>query len=163
MPSPLGGRYTWLEAKGRIALLTNAQSGSILPSRLRLVYYNAVPSPLPPNVPSVGFQCCATAEFGDRVQLEAAAPRTAGFATVVLSDWAKHSDYPTMTAAGFMHPITLNFYSTSFNANAHAPDATVTQTFLIPWRPEADPSCGTAWRSPVDNQCYNGLAFPISF
>jgi hypothetical protein len=81
--------------------------------------YNSLPIPQPPNVPSQGFQCCATAEFGDQIQL-------AGSSRVF----------------------------------------SVTQTFLIPWRPEADPTCpygGTAWRSPVDNSCYNGLAFTITF
>jgi hypothetical protein len=42
--------------------------------------------------------------------------------------------------------------------------ATRTQTFAIPWRPAADPTCpgGTAWRA-SDGNCYNGLAFTVTF
>lgn len=126
--------------------------------------YNSLPIPQPPNVPSQGFQCCSTAEFGDQVQLAGTA-RVGGFVTVLMSDWAKHSDYSTMQAAGYSHPITLNVYDTPANAAAHTPLFSATQSFLIPWRPEADPTCpgGTAWRSPANNQCYNGFAFTITF
>ncbi len=84
-----------------------------------------------------------------------------------MSDWAKHSDYPTMAAAGFQHPITFNIYAVDHTNPAPAVGAllgTVTQTFLIPWRPEADLTCagGTAWRA-ADNACYNGFAFSIEF
>jgi hypothetical protein len=72
--------------------------------------YNHNPTPLPPNVPSVGFQANQTAEFGDNVLL-AGTDRHAASAIVTMSDWAKHSDYPSMPAAGFNHPITLNIYS----------------------------------------------------
>ncbi len=128
------------------------------------VVYNSIPSVVPPNVPSEGYQCCATAEFGDKVAL-AGTPRVAGFVTVLMSDWAKHSEWPTMPAAGFTHPITLNIYADATAALAHAPLGSVTQTVFVPWRPEADPTCagGTAWRSPVDHLCYNGLAFTATF
>jgi hypothetical protein len=124
--------------------------------------YNHIPNPLPPNVPSLGFQATQTAEFGDYVTLGGTA-RRAGSVTVVMSDWAKHSDYPTMDAAGYSHPITLNIYSVS-SGSVGTSLASVTQTFTIPWRPEADVTCagGTAWRA-SDNQCYNGFAFTITF
>ena len=126
--------------------------------------YDHNPTPLPPNVPSVGFQATQTAEFGDNVLL-AGTDRHAATAVVTMSDWAKHSDYPTMPAAGFNHPITLNIYSVNHSGPNPALGAllgTVTQTFLIPWRPEPSLGCGTAWRA-SDNLCYNGLAFKITF
>lgn len=124
--------------------------------------YNAVPSPLPPNYPSQGFQCCATAEIGDEVILAPGTPRVAGFATVGMSSWAKHSDYPSMSPTGYMHPITLNIYADVASAAAHLPMGMVTQSFLIPWRPEPTPTCGTAWKA-GNGSCYNGFAFPITF
>ena len=128
------------------------------------VAYDAVPNPLPPNYVSEGFQCCATSEFGDQIILSPGTPRTAGFATVGMSSWTLHSSFPAMPAVGYTHPITLNIYSDAVSARAHAPMATVTQTFVIPWRPEADPTCpgGTAWRAGNGN-CYNGFAFTIEF
>ena len=128
------------------------------------VVYDSIPSPTPPNVVSLGFQCCATSEVGDEITLDPATPRRVGYVTVLMSDWAKHSDYPSMPAAGYTHPITLNVYVNAAAAAAHTPLKTTTITANIPWRPEADPTCpgGTAWRA-TDGSCYNGLAFAITF
>lgn len=128
------------------------------------VVYDAIPSPTPPNVPSLGGQCCSVAEFGDEIRLEADTPRRTGYATVLMSSFSLHSNYPTMPLAGYTHPITLNIYVDATAALAHTPVKSVTQDFVIPWRPQADPTCvgGTAWRA-ADNACYNGFAFPITF
>jgi len=126
--------------------------------------YNHIPNPLPPNVPSLGFQATQTAEFGDYVFL-AGTDRRAATGIVTMSDWAIHSNYPSLPAAGFNHPITLSIYAVNHSGPNPALGALlgrVTQTFLIPWRPEPSPGCGTAWRA-SDNLCYNGLAFKISF
>ena len=126
--------------------------------------FNSIPAPAPPNVPSQPFQAQQTAEFGDAITLAGTA-RKGVSATVLMSDWALHSDYPTMSAAGFTHPITLNVYSDTTHALAHNPDVgTFTQVFVIPWCPAADPTCpgGTAWKA-SDGNCYNGFAFKITF
>jgi len=70
--------------------------------------YDSIPAPTPPNVPSLGFQATQTAEFGDEIRLDPDTPRRAGYATVLMSDWAKHSTYPAMDSNGFMHNVTLN-------------------------------------------------------
>jgi hypothetical protein len=131
--------------------------------------FDSIPSPTPPNVPSEGFQCCQNSEVGDQVTLAGTA-RKAVSATVLMSSWARHSQYPTMSAAGFVHPITLNIYSDGAHAAAHTPDvARVTQNAVMSWRPEGDPTCpdtgygaGFAWRA-SNGSCYNGYAFPIVF
>lgn len=127
--------------------------------------YDATPNPLPPNVASLGFQATQTAEFGDEIVFGGTNRRVTSV-TVTMSDWALHSTYPSMPAAGWTHPITLNLYNTN-PTNPNLPGtliSTTTQSFLIPWRPEADPTCpgGTAWRA-SDGLCYNGLAFNITF
>lgn len=128
------------------------------------VVYSNIPTPMPGNVPSQGYQCCSAAEFGDLIQLEADTPRRAGFATVLMSSWSLRSNYPTMPSAGYTHPITLSIYGSDADARAHVPLATVTEVKNIPWRPEADPTCpgGTAWRAP-SGQCFNGMAFTLTF
>ena len=131
--------------------------------------YDAIPSPLPPNLPSLGYEATSTTEFGDAINL-GGTERFVTDVTVTMSAWALHSAYPGLgTADGWTHPITLNIYGVDHSSppipGLGTPLKSVTQTFLIPWRPEADPTCpgGTAWRSPSDNQCYNGLAFDITF
>ena len=125
--------------------------------------YNNIPSPMPPNVPSLGYQATSTAEWGDHVML-AGTQRRAASATVLMSNWALNSSYPSMAATGYQHPITLNVYAVGTGPTVGALLGTVTQSFMIPWRPEADPTCpgGTAWRA-GDGNCYNGFAFPITF
>ncbi len=129
--------------------------------------FDSIPSPTPPNVPSEGFECCSNSEVGDQITLSGTA-RKAVSATVLMSSWAKHSTYPTLSAAGFVHPITLNFYSDAAHAAAHNPDlGSFTQNMVLSWRPESDPTCpdtgyGAGWRA-GDGNCYNGYAFPIVF
>jgi hypothetical protein len=148
------------------AVLAAGASAAPTPS----VVYNAVPSPLPPNVASLGFQATSTSEFGDYVHL-AGTDRVLNAVTVTMSDWALYSDYSTDVryagnSTSWSHPITVNVYSSHLGANG-VPDqrlGTTTQNISIPWRPPADPTCSTptAWRA-GDGQCYNGLAFNATF
>jgi len=135
------------------------------------VVYDALPTPLPPNVASLGFQATQTSEFGDYFHL-GGTDRILHNVTVTMSDWALYSDYATDSrysgnSTSWTHPITVNVYSNHLGANG-VPDtllATTTQTITIPWRPAADPTCpfgGTAWRA-SDGLCYNGLAFNATF
>ncbi|HEY8724577.1 MAG TPA: hypothetical protein VIL92_12050 [Gaiellaceae bacterium] len=132
--------------------------------------YNATPSPVPPNVASLGFEATSTSEFGDHVTL-AGTNRVLNTVTVTMSDWALFADYSTDTryasnSATWTHPVTLNIYSSHLGDNG-VPDtllAALTQSVSIPWRPVADPTCagGTAWRA-GDGQCCNGIAFNATF
>lgn len=128
--------------------------------------YDATPSPLPPNVVSLGYEATSTSQFGDYVHL-ASGDRNLNSVTVTMSDWAIYSDYandPRYSGnnVSWTHPITINIYGSHLGANG-VPDqllASKTQTVTIPWRPAADPTCpvSTAWRA-SDNNCYNGKAF----
>ena len=148
-------------AAAAVSLALAASAGAVTSSTV----YDATPSPVPPNVASLGFQATSTSEFGDYVHLTGT-NRVLDAVTVTMSDWALHSDYPSMPSAGWTHPITVNVYSNSLGANG-APDtllATTTENVTIPWRPAADPTCpgGTAWRA-ADTLCYNGIAFNAVF
>jgi hypothetical protein len=150
------------------ALSASLAAGSALAAS---VVYNAIPSPLPPNVASVGFEATSTSEFGDYVHLTSTnANRRLSTVTVTMSDWALYSDYSSdvrysADSMTWSHPITINVYS-NLDDNG-IPDtllATKTQSVTIPWRPAADASCSTptAWRA-GDGQCYNGFAFNAAF
>ncbi len=91
-----------------------------------------------------------------------------------MSSWALHSTatnkkYPS---GGFSMPMTLNVYGKPAAATPTRPGELlggVTQAVIVPCRPEADPTCTingnpapTAWRA-SDNQCYNGMAFNVTF
>jgi hypothetical protein len=127
------------------------------------VVYNAIPSLLPPNVASVGYEATSTSEFGDYVHLTSTNPDgVLNAVTVTMSDWALYSDYSSDdrylgNSLTWSHPITVNIYNSSL-----ALLATTTQNVTIPWRPVADASCGTAWKASNGN-CYNGLAFNATF
>jgi uncharacterized repeat protein (TIGR01451 family) len=135
-----------------------------------VIIYNTIPAPLLPNIPSETFQSGHVAEFGDLIQF-AGTNRALTQITLVMSDWSVASAYPTFPGANgptWNHPITLNLYNVD-NGGTNPPQAgsliaTRTQTFAIPWRPEADPTCSdpTRWRA-SDGNCYGGLAFQITF
>ena len=151
---------------GGLSLAIFGTANAITPTTI----YDATPSSLPPNVASLGFQATSTSEFGDYIHL-GSTDRNLKNVTVTMSDWALFSDYSSdarymSNNATWTHPITLNIYSDHLGTNG-APDtllATKTVTATIPWRPAADPTCpgGTAWRA-ADNNCYNGLAFNLTF
>lgn len=140
-----------------------------------VVIYDNIPTPLPPNVPSEGFQANGDSEMGELIQF-AGTNRTLRTVTVTMSDWALFSDYAApgtcppasaCTVAGWSHPITLNLYNVTGSGVSAAPGsviATMTPTFSIPWRPVADPTCSnpTQWRA-GDGNCYDGFAFNVTF
>src|SRR5215510_2168072 len=155
---------------GNIQSNSNGSSGTNgqpVVSVLTPLAYNSIPGTLPPNVPSLGYQANQTAEFGDLIQF-AGTSHAVTHVTLVMSDWALASDWPSFnTGPTWNHPITLNLYNVDNSGANPAPGsliATRTNTFPIPWRPVADPTCpgGTAWRA-GDLNCYNGLAFTITF
>lgn len=135
--------------------------------------YDAVPSTLPPNVVSVGFEALSMSEFGDYIHL-GGSNRLLNTVTVTMSDWALFSEYssnPTYSAnnSTWTHPITVNIYTNHLSANG-VPDtkiATTTQNVSIPWRPVGDESCPVKygvhqWKA-NDGECYNGIAFNATF
>lgn len=119
---------------------------------------------------NIGFQATQTSEFGDYVHLggtERNLNAVTVTVTVTMSDWALASDYPSLPSAGWTRPITLNIYNAVPGTPLNAVGSllgTVTQTFTIPWRPAADPTCPNGIACGAGNgQCYNGLAFNITF
>jgi hypothetical protein len=118
------------------------------------VVYNSIPSPLPPNMISQGFQSNQVSEVGDFVHLSGT-NRMLRTVTVTMSDWALKSTpanvaYCVPTAncfssggsdgtGGFFHPITLDVYAgvPGTPNTKGALLATVTQPIAVPWRPPA--------------------------
>ena len=152
-------------AAAAVSLALAASAGAVTSSAV----YDATPSPLPPNVASLGFQATSTSEFGDYVHL-AGTDRVLDAVTVTMSNWALYADYSSdaryaTNTSTWTHPITVNVYSSHLGTNG-APDtllASTTEDVTIPWRPAADPTCaGTAWKA-GDGLCYNGIAFTATF
>jgi hypothetical protein len=131
------------------------------------VLYKSIPSPLPDNLPSVGFQATQTAEFGNQINFTKTASPLATVKVTMSSfacqsgAWFSH-DCSTTPGATFTEPITFNIY------NANAPQSilpgslitSVTKTFKIPYRPSVRMSCSNGgWGA----SCSNGKAATITF
>ena len=134
--------------------------------------YNSFPSPVPGNVASVGFQATQASEFGDRVQFSAGSGRSLLTAEQLMSSWGCQSgnwysnNCVTTPGATFSHAITLNIYNVGTGGAVGSLIGSATQTFVIPYRPSADPvNCtGTnAGKWFNGTTCYNGFATPITF
>jgi hypothetical protein len=130
--------------------------------------FATAPNPLPPNVAGVNFEATGTAEFGDLIRFSGTA-HFIGSVSVTMSTTALQSETPGATAFGFTHPITLSLYAVDRSAATPRPGAVlarVTESFLIPWRPEPDATAqglpGRPWRA-VDGHLYTGRAFTLTF
>src|SRR5260370_545737 len=104
-----------------VALVISSGAGAVNTS-----IYNNIPSPQPGNVPSVGFEATVT---------------------VLMSSWGCQTghwtsgDCLTTLGATFSVPITLNVYAVGAGNAPGSKLITSTQTFNIPFRPSASPSC----------------------
>ena len=136
--------------------------------------YNNIPSPLPGNLISYGFEASGTSEFGDRVIFAPATGRNLLTVTLTMSSFtcqAGHwfsGDCVTAPGATFSHPITLNIYNVVAGNQVGSQIGSVTQTFVIPYRPSADNiNCTGAnagkWFDPSSNTCFNGKASNVTF
>ena len=136
--------------------------------------YNSVISPLPGNLPSVGFEATTFNEFGNAVNFSSGASHDLSKVVVTLSSWGCASGSwnlhtcATPEDATFSHPITLTVYSPSADGiNPGAKIATVTNTFKIKYRPSASPLCmgsdAGKWYEKSTKTCFNGLAQNITF
>jgi hypothetical protein len=132
-----------------------------------MAIYSTIPSSLPPNMPSLGYEATSTAELGGLIEFAGNSPTyTLTSATVAMSDWAVASDWAlngsTITANGFYVPLTLNLYDVGTNNTVGALIASETVDALIPWRPEATTGCWTGYLG-SDGQCYNGSLSTVTF
>ena len=131
-------------------------SGTAFADPRPTIVYDAVPTPLPPNMASLGFEATATSEFGDRIHLKGSRRHVQSI-TVTMVDWALYDDYKTDPRyAGnhrtWMHPLTLNVYKAKTFDAFGAPAVrlfSVTRYVDIPWRP-------AVWD-------YPGIAFNVKF
>ncbi len=131
------------------------------------VIYSSIPETLPGNFVSIAYQANQAEEFGDQVQF-ASGGRSLIKVTQTMSSWGCEggawyaANCATTPGATFSHPITLNIYSVGVGNSVGPLLHTVTQTFDIPYRPSASPSCGDGrWSDGVN--CFNGLATNITF
>lgn len=125
--------------------------------------YSSIPTPQPSNVPSLGYEATQTKEFGSLVNFAGGA-RNLTSVSVLMSSWALESSYQsTGTSAGFDVPLTLSLYNIAAGNTVGSTIGTRTVTTVAPWRPEASAGCtGGAWMDAA-GQCYNGLAFKVTF
>ena len=79
--------------------------------------FDSIPSPLPGNVASVGYEATSTSEFGDYATFDTAHPGSAlQSVDVVMSSWGCESgtwnggNCRTTPGETFSHPITLTLY-----------------------------------------------------
>ncbi len=138
--------------------------------------FRNIPTTLPGNVVSVGYQATSTSEFGDLIQLAAGERARANLpVTVVMSSWGcqrgGNATCSTDPGATWNQELTLKLYSVKDVGGTPATDSmllTKPQTFAIPYRPSFDPNgpcakTGTGWYSAAEDHCYSGFAYPVTF
>jgi hypothetical protein len=152
---------------GMAALLTGVVFALAPAGAAPSAIYNNIPNPQPGNLPSEAFEATGTSEFGGQVQFAGTA-RTNPKVTVLMSSWGCQTghwysgDCATTPGSTFSVPVTLNVYNVGSGNSVGSLLTTTTQTFQIPYRPSASPTCGDG-RWSDGTTCFNGYATPISF
>jgi hypothetical protein len=129
-----------------------------MPARADVIFDSTVPFAGQVNFPSEGYQCCQNSNFGDEIAFAPGTPRALTDVTLTLSDWAVHSDYPSMSPAGYSVPLTLTLYDTSGTQIASQ-----TISPIIAWRPETGGCADLTAYQGTDGLCYHGLAQNVTF
>lgn len=149
-----------------LAILTfGAMPNNALASSITL--YDSTTNPLPGNLPSQGYECCQVKELGQAVNLAASGMFDNVTMKVIVSNWALQSTYGT-GGSGFNVDMTANLYELGPGNSVGALISSITQTKLIPWRPESDPSCtgssnpSGGWKDGSGN-CWSGQASSLDF
>lgn len=130
--------------------------------------YNAIPSKVSGNVPSLSFEGAPAKEFGDLVALGGKA-RNLDSVSVLLSSWGcesgnyyAHGACLTTPGATFDVPITFKIYDAAGVVVLAEKTATVT----VPYRPSASAQCTGAdagkWYNSKDRTCYSGLPYLLT-
>ncbi len=125
--------------------------------------YNAIPSKVSGNVPSVSFEGAPAKEFGDLVALGGKA-RKLDSMSVLLSSWGCETgnyyadgNCQTTPGATFDVPMTFKIY----DAAGVVVLAEKTATITVPYRPSASAQCtgvdAGKWYNSKDRTCYNGF------
>jgi hypothetical protein len=154
-------------ASGVLALAAGAASATE-------ILYTNLPTTLPGNLPSVGFEATGTSEFGGLVKFGSAGEgftdRNKAVVTVEMSSWQCQSgtwfEHNCVTSAGAKVPtaipVTLNLYEVG---ELSKPRWTVTKAIKMPYRPSASSKCtgehAGQWFDARNKGCYNGKLFKI--
>ncbi len=154
-------------AAGVVGLMLLAAPAALAVTRTTV--YDNIPSPLPGNVPSIGFEATAASEFGGQVNFSGT-DRNNPIVSVVMSSWAcqtghwNSGDCGTTPGAAFSVPLTIRVYAVGAGDEPGIQIGAVTHTFSMPYRPSANYSKCTGanagkWYQSTTATCFNGKAF----
>jgi hypothetical protein len=133
--------------------------------------YDNIPSALPGNLPSYGFEAYSLSEFGGEISYAVPGFTKKPVITIVMSSWAcqegswHEGNCKTPRKKGFAVPITISIRNDSGELLS-----TFKHAYGMPYRPSASPICATpefespgSWYDAAENRCYHGIAFPLTF
>jgi hypothetical protein len=135
--------------------------------------YNNIPTPVPGNVPSEGFECCSASEFGGQVEFASGTWKNPKV-TILMSSWACQEgswfgeNCLTVKGAKFEVPITVSLYEVGPGDAPGAKIAAASKVFKIPYRPSVSTICKQTqnakggWYDKKEEHCYNGYAAKIA-
>jgi hypothetical protein len=159
-------RKIGIAAAGVVAatLMTTASASAAVTT-----VYDNTPSPLPGNVPSLGFEATSTSEFGGLVEL-AGTERDRPQVEVGFSSWGCESgtwhqgNCSSTPGARFTHRVKFSIYEVAASDEPGELLGRVAKTVEVPYRRSANythctgPDAGK-WYNPSDDTCYNGRLF----
>lgn len=133
-------------------------------------YDNIMPESRTDNPVSLGYAATGTTEFGSQIALGNEGGVVNPEVEVLMSVWScelgewNSGCITTNNTNTFDAELTLNVYEVGFENSVGASITSVTETFALPFRPSADPTCPsvTQYRA-SDGKCFNGRPAGVAF
>ena len=116
--APRGGSFA-----NRLTGIAIAAIATVSVVNAQFVIYNSVPSPLPGNVASVGFEASGANELGDGLIFAPGQARTVTTVKVIMSDWACLSGH-WFNPVGSPGSCVTNPANSTFSLKSHHPTLT---------------------------------------
>ncbi len=136
---------------------------AVVPALGSSILYSTLPAVLPNNMPSIGYEANGLAQFGGLIQLAGGAPADLTSETVVLSNGAYESSFPSFgNAQGYSTPVTLSIYAVGAGNTLGTLLGSQTVDAAIPWRPEPTAGCGGNYLG-SDGFCHGGSLSEVNF
>jgi hypothetical protein len=135
--------------------------------------YDNIPSTIPGNVVSEGFECCSISQFGGQVSFIHGKWKNPKV-TVLMSSWAcqqgtwTHENCVTQKGAKFQWPVTVSIYRVGPDNAPGAEIGAASKAVKIPYRPSTSPICNETteyqggWYDKKEETCHHGIAAKIT-
>jgi hypothetical protein len=122
------------------------------------VGFTTVPSVMPASVVSLGFEATSTQMLGNQIKFDPFVWTSISTIQVLMESQSLLSNWMNFSCDGYNENISISIFDTNLTLLYYQ-----SNSYVVPWRPEASLNCtGSRWKDVYGN-CWSGLAFTINY